>query len=226
MIGRLDESPYAGWRLANGPASGTEVCAIASATTPDRDSAIVVMDIRTGTRRGWFVPRLAVNGPPLRISHARLHPDGRRVLCSGAASSVQDAWFVVGDCETGAQIFAARLSTPSYEIAISHDGTIAVVIDEGNPAFGYGWPAVYIFDLNSYQLLARLDGTDGLVYWPGRAQFLPGDRRVALMPDNHMIVTGWLQTLDLTSLTPEFVVDTPWFEPFLSAFTVGPRTNQ
>ena len=227
VLRRMDDSVFDGWRLANGSSTGTEVAAILQDTVPHRgwDSAVVAIDVLTGERRGWFVPRIGPGQPPLGLGYARLHPDGRRVLCSGAVYDVQNAWFVVGDLNTGEQLLSARLSTPSSEIAISEDGTLAVVVDQASPGFGYGWPAVYVYDLVHYQHLATFDSDNGLTYWPGRIQFLPGDRRVAMMPDNDAIVTGWLQTFDLESLTPEFVVDTPWFEPFVGAFTVGPRTN-
>lgn len=209
-----EEAEFNLWDWYFGPLRGSEVAAVAN------DTLVVATDVRTGERRGGFVPRVTPGERPFRIDYSRLHPDGNRALCVGPRSALTDSWFVVGDLSTGRQRLAARLTTPYVDIAISEDGTLAAVVDG---AYDIGWPAVYVFDLIDYQLLAKFDSDNQLRYWPGQVRFLPGGRRIVISPDNSIAGVGWLQTFDLNTMTSEFVVDTPFFDPFMGALAVGPR---
>ncbi len=215
------------WVLNDGPLHGTEVAAVHfdSVLYHDySDTLAIAVDVMTGQQRGGFVARLGSGQPPLLIRAARLHPDGRRVLITGIRYDAQDAFFAVGDISTGELLLAARLSTSIAEIAISSDGTLAVVVDQANVAFGYGVPAVYVYDLVSYQHLKTF--YDELVYLPGQVRFLPSDRRIAVFPDNGFASVGWLQTLDLTTMTREHAVDEPFPSPDVGGIAVGPRPSQ
>jgi hypothetical protein len=185
------------------------------------DTLVIAVDVTTGHQRGGFVAHLGPAQPPLLIRAAHLHPDGHRVLIVGVRYTAQDAFFVVGDLNTGELLMAARLSTSEGEIAISADGTLAVVVDEASPGWGYGYPAVYLYDLVNYQHLKTFH--DELYYWPGQGRFLPGDRRVAIFSSSHPVDSDWLQVLDLTTMILEHAVDTPFYDVLGGAFAIGPR---
>lgn len=224
---RMTDDEAEHWKWQHGPPGGDEV-AVLWRGAYSHDTLIEVEALRTGTRRGYYVPRLGPTGRAMGVFTARLHPDGRRVLAVCARYSNQDAWFVVGDVTTGTTEMAAQVSTWFTEIAISTDGTLAVVVDYANLFFMYGWPSMYVYDLVDYRRLAMFDGYgDPLRVIPGQVRFLPpGDRRVVIAPDNGITGLGWLQTFDLNSLTSEYVVDTPFFEPYMGALAVGPRLEE
>ena len=224
-VHRLEDSVINQWKMYHGPPGGREVAAVSQDTVPNRgrDTMVVAMNVLTGEHRGRFVPRIAPGQPALDVGYARLHPDGHRVLCTGAVLNVQNAWFVIGDLNTGEQLLTARLSTPNTEIAISHDGTLAVVVDYANLFFGYGWPAAYVYDLVDYQHLYTFDSYNSLATVPGQVRFLPGDRRVVIFPDNGPTGHGWIQILDLTTLTSEVAIEEPFRNAESGAIVVAPR---
>ena len=213
-IRTLDDTVFDQWDLQSGPPGGTEVAAIAN------DTLIVATDIRTGVRRGGFVARLGPDLPPIGVNYARLHPDGDRVVCMARP------WLVIGELSTGRQLMVMRLSTWNVDIAINDDGSLAAVVDAANSQFEYGWPAVYVLDLVNNQLLATFDSNNQLRYWPGQVRFLPGDRRIVIAPGNEFTPIGWLQTFDLRSLSSEYVIDPPFYEPMMGALAVGPRLEE
>ncbi len=214
--------------MGYGPLHGTEVAAVqfdsAAYNYYDRsDTLAIAVDLTTGQQRGGFVPRLAPGQLPLIVGNRRLHPDGERVLLLGENSI--GSFFVVGNLNTGELLMSARLSTSYGEIAISHDGEMAAVVDEASPGWGIGLPAVHVYDLVEYKHLGTLDVKYDLPYYPGQARFLPGDRRLAVFSSTNPIGSDWLQVIDLNTMTLEHVVDTPFYNALGGGLAIGPRPS-
>ena len=185
------------------------------------DTLVVAVDLLTGQTRGAFVPRSAPGLHPLFVNYACLHPDGERVLLLGAYT--YGTFFVVGDLTTGGLLMAYRQPTAAGTIAISNNGKLAAVAEDPSLGFGQGYPAVHIYDLESYDHRGTVDRHQ-LVYVTGQARFLPGDQRLvvysSLYPEGS---TDGLQIIDVNTVTLERVVDPPFDGAMSGGFGIGPR---
>ena len=214
LIRRLPDSVW----LGHGPSTGTEV----AATVEDATSKYVtVLDIETGRIRGRYVPRLS-SGGVAGVYYARLHPDGARVCVIGPRYRLYDSWFVVGDIRTGETLLEHALTYPFGEIALSADGSIAVVTDPSRPLIYDSYPTLDVFDLEAMTHVRRFDFASG-IRWPGQVQFLPGDQSVVTAPPAEATGTGPLQVIDLTTLNVTHTIWLPPVDPFPGALCVGPR---
>ncbi|MBD3299308.1 MAG: hypothetical protein GF341_11675 [candidate division Zixibacteria bacterium] len=227
-VRRWEDSVYHRWEWNHGPENGHKIAAICRDTVSHHgwDTLVSAMDMRNGARYGGFVARFDADLPPLILKRARLHPDGRRVLCVGAHGSDQNAWFVVGDLVTGEQLLRGQISTTFVEIGTSQHGEVAVVADRANKFFLYGLPSVHVYDLTEYVKLTTFVPVNGLETTPGQVRFLPGDHRFAVFPDPGPTGTGWVQVFDLNTLSNEAILPQPFPNVIGGAFAVGPRPTQ
>ena len=108
-----------------GPASGTSVVAYVGGTSRFRS-----LDITTGELKGEYIPHLE-SGQVISVFDAVLHQDGVRVLILGTAHPFW-SWFVVGDLETGETLLQHQVFYAQGQIALSDDGSFAVVTDPSN----------------------------------------------------------------------------------------------
>ncbi|HUU44369.1 MAG TPA: hypothetical protein VM118_01440 [Acidobacteriota bacterium] len=186
--------------LGRGPASGTQIAAIA--TRPDgyggEESIITALDIETSDTHGSYLVRFPSGGLTW-VYYARLHSDGKRVLLIVRHRWLFTSWFVIGDIERGATLLQYRMIYPFGEVAIDDSGRLAVVTDPSWPMIWDSEATVDIFDLETLQHLRRFSRGE-----TGR------DSQVRFLPDRNRIVTGpiagpWdagpLHVVDLVSLT-------------------------
>jgi hypothetical protein len=209
-----------------GPVSGTKVAAIVRSGPQTENGSIVgAIDVVTGELSGRYVGHLASDVPFQRITTARLHPDGRRVLAVGVYGSYYNCWFVVGDMETGQTLFQHRINYPFGDIAISNDGLRAAVTDPGAASRGE-LGRVYVVDLQTLSVTIP-NPPAALLHWNWAAQicFLPGDRRVVTAAKSSWdLNVAPMSTIDLTAMRFEKSV---WLPDSIGmrtgAIGVGPR---
>jgi hypothetical protein len=169
-------------RILGGPPNGTKAAAIVNDSTAPfrRDTIVTVCDIASGETYGRYVPRLENGEAPVDIYCGCLHRDGQRVGVIGLGGG---CWFMIGDVETGETTFRHRLTRPFGELAVSNDGSTAVVTDPGAPWYGEGGGPPSVFDLQQNRLLKTLDETSGLdIQAPSQVRFLPDDSRIVIAP--------------------------------------------
>ncbi|MEW5702068.1 MAG: hypothetical protein AB1792_07565 [Candidatus Zixiibacteriota bacterium] len=174
-----------------GPTSGTKVAAVAAGDS----NRIRVVDVESAEMYGSYVPRLR-SGGYISSYYAVLHNDKRRVLLIGPRTVLQDSWFVVGDVLTGETLLEHELVYPFGEIAISGNGTTAVVTDPSRPLVWDSDPTLDVFNLRQMSHVWRPDSRQFRGF-PGQIRFLPGDQRVVTaMPA--MMGTEPLHIIDVT----------------------------
>ena len=209
-------------RPGRGPASGVRIAAIVEGGASGYwdDSVITILNVSERQTSGRYVPRLSF-GAVLSVYYARLHPDENRVLAIGVRDRLEHSWFVVGNTNTGETLLEYPLIYPFGEVAISADGSIAVVTDPGRPLVGDSHPTLDVFDLNAMTHIKSFEGMP--LYWPSQVRFLPDDRTIITAPTADGLSSGPLQLIDLRTLE---VVKTIWLspdEPFQGALGVAPR---
>ena len=192
-----------------GPVSGTKVAAV-------RDLVVTLIDVTTGESSGRWVPRLS-NGLALDVGYARLHPDGRRVLAIGLYGNVEYSWFVVGDVMTGETLFEYRVSLSNGEIAVSENGSVAVVTDPPG-AWGYE-QTLNVIDLDHLTLIRKFTNELAL---QSQVRFLPDNMHVALARPSGIYHTGPLQIVGLNGMSVRGA-QLPSHSPFIGGLDIGPR---
>ncbi|HUU45052.1 MAG TPA: WD40 repeat domain-containing protein [Acidobacteriota bacterium] len=201
----------------SGPQKGTETAAtvVDIAGSYLIDTTVTVIDVATGTTRGRYVAHVSSGHSPY-LSHVRLHPDGSRVLAIGWNGPYR-SWFVVGDVQTGETLLEHRLVYPYGDIAISADGTTAVVTDPSRPMIWDSQETMDIFDLKPMRHLRRFLIPQDLS-WASEVQFLPGDRQI--------VTSGYPGPLQIVDLNTNSAIDSiclPFRESLQSGLTVAPR---
>jgi hypothetical protein len=129
-------------RIGLGPMDGTEVAAIVtdSIGSVRPDSIVTVLNCATGATWGRFVPHFG-RASFLRIYHAQLLPDRRRVAVIGLTGG--GAWFEVGDVNTGEVLVSREINSPFGETDHSIDGSFLAVTDPGGIHSSYTTLDIY-----------------------------------------------------------------------------------
>jgi len=194
------------------------------------DSIVRAVDVVTGQASGKYVGELPDGRAFEWTYNASLHPDGHKVLVLGGAG-VSESGFAVGDLETGETLLSHSLYTAYGEIAISADGTLAVVSDPGPPGMWNTPPTLDVFDLAGMCHLKRFDTGSGIFRFSfGQIRFLPDDRTVVIAPASagrgevgplHIIDLQAMIVTDTIVLPHSYPETGDW--PLIGALGVGPR---
>jgi len=187
----LEDTIWAG----TGPNDGTEIaCWTIDTSKSFPESIIRAVNLTDGEFRGYYRPRLS-SGHYMVALRACLHPDGRRVLCTGIGWG---AWFVVGDLETGETLFEHQLFEGRGDIVVSPDGSCAVVGDDPVPGRLEGSPAVVVFDLGNLKFLKRLNGVPG-----AQLRTVGNSSRLITAPASSFASSGAMFIIDAQTLSIE-----------------------
>jgi len=152
-----------------------------------------------------------LEGTPVAVYCAALHPDGRRVLVLGRESYDRTVFLVV-DVATESTLFQYPLAMPFGEIGISPDGTRALVTDPGQPEFDQTVGTLDVFYLDELKHVVRFNRFWGYTQAVHRIRFLPNTTIAVIAP--YWKSPGHLWTLNWRTLLPEGRVWEQGYESF------------
>lgn len=157
-------------------------------------------DLQADTTWGQYAPHLT-SGAPLSTYTAELAGDGRQVLAIGPWRDLADSWFVIGDLITGQTLLEYPLIYPFGEIAISADGSRAVVADPSRTLIYDSYPTVDVFDLTKLSHLKRFTAEADSLGFFGQIALTPSTDEVFIAPpgDFNSFYVGVL-ALELSTL--------------------------
>lgn len=185
----------------------------------DPERRIRLYNIETGEVHGNWSPRLGRDSSVLlHITTATLHPDQRRVLAVGEYQDSRNAWFVLGDLETGGTLVDFYVGNPDGEIAIDPERNLAIITGPSDP-FGYVPQVLRLVDLTTGQPLHTLTSEDG--YITGQACINRCTGKVLTGPSTNL-GGGPLAMFDPVTLAIDTVVWPPG-DPLASDIAIAPK---
>lgn len=208
------------WR--GGPEAGTRIAVGYFPGGREGPSQIRALDLSTGEFTGSYIPRLK-SDESVGAYQIMLLPDCRRVVVAGPAQS--GCWVLVGDVISGETLLQFRRPACQGEIAISPDGSFAVVSDPsavGHPEAPE--PGIDVIDLRSLTHLKRFTPIDfGIDCWDlfSQVQFTSDSRKVFVAP--RPATPGRVRIIDLTILQVENVVWPDTGIAWIGAMGYGPQ---
>jgi hypothetical protein len=178
-------------------------------------------DISEGLASGEYLAHLD-NGAPLTVYEAVVISKGQEVLAIGT-SNQSEAWFVIGDLNTGETLLQHQLTYAQGQIAVNESETVAAVSDPSKQGIWDSYPTIDLFDLTQLTHVKRFESRDGgeLEGIPGNLCFIPGSHSLVAANQPGSASSGSIHLIDVNSLRVTLIADPPFSSGVPTTLVVG-----